>query len=66
MALSCARALYGGAFNPQVTLKALSYFGDGDLAGLPDGVRDRLARAARAVDLDRLPAVGDPRGEEGA
>jgi hypothetical protein len=56
-ALACAVALYGPKFNPQITLKALSYFGDGDLSRLPRDVQDRLARAAREVDLDRLPEI---------
>lgn len=56
-ALAAARAIYGQAFNPQITLKALSYFQDGNLGTLPRPVRDRLARAAREVDLDRLPDV---------
>jgi hypothetical protein len=43
-------------FNPQLTLKALSYFGDGNLPRLSQGVRDRLIEAVKAVDLDRLPA----------
>ena len=54
-ALAAARAIYGRAFNPQITLKALSYFGDGNLSLLPRETQDRLARAAREVDLDRLP-----------
>ena len=53
--LSAARALYGKPYNPESTLKALSYFGDGNLHQLPDAVKDRLAKAAREVDLDRLP-----------
>jgi hypothetical protein len=56
-ALASAAALYGAEFNPQVTLKALSYFEDGNLRRLPRGVRDRLARAAKNVDLDDLPNV---------
>jgi hypothetical protein len=56
-ALAAAQAIYGTAFNPQNTLKALSYFEDGNLHRLPQPVRDRLARAARNVDLDRLPAI---------
>jgi hypothetical protein len=56
-ALASARAIYGPQFNPQITLKALSFFGDGNLALLPGGVQDRLSQAAREVDLDRLPAV---------
>jgi hypothetical protein len=56
-ALAAARAIYGMSFNPQNTLKALSYFEDGNLPRLPRPVRDRLAYAARAVDLDRLPVI---------
>lgn len=59
-ALAAARAIYGAQFNPQATLKALSYFDDGNLRGLPKPVKDRLAKAARDVDLDRLPAIGAP------
>jgi hypothetical protein len=58
LALSAARAIYGAQFNPQSTLKALSYFADGNLKRLPHPVKDRLAAAARAVDLDRLPVIG--------
>lgn len=58
MALAAALAIYGPTFNPQITLKALSYFGDGNLDRLPRAVQDRLARAAREVDLDRLPELG--------
>jgi hypothetical protein len=57
MALACARAIYGPTFNPQITLKALSFFGDGNLPRLPKEVQDRLAKAAREVDLDKLPQV---------
>jgi hypothetical protein len=56
-ALAAARAIYGTPFNPQNTLKAPSYFEDGNLRRLPQPVRDRLARAAREVDLDRLPVI---------
>ncbi len=54
-ALTSARALYGREFNPQITLKALSYFEDGSLKSLSRGVKDRLIRAAATVDLDRFP-----------
>jgi len=57
-ALAAAQELYGTSFNPQVTLKALSYFGDGNLPGLAEDVKDRLAAAAREVDLDHLPDIG--------
>jgi hypothetical protein len=57
MALAAAKAIYGKQFNPQITLKALSYFGDGNLTQLPQAMQDRLAKAAREVDLDRLPVI---------
>ena len=56
-ALASAKAIYGPSFNPQITLKALSFFGDGNLSRLPRVVQDRLVRAAREVDLDRLPDI---------
>lgn len=64
-ALSAAKAIYGTSFNPQITLKALSYFADGNLPRLAKAIKDRLARAAREVDLSRLPAIPrrvSPRG----
>ncbi len=64
-ALAAAKAIYGPSFNPQITLKALSYFDDGNLARLPDEMKNRLAAAARDVDLDRLPEIGIPRERSG-
>jgi hypothetical protein len=49
-ALASAQALYGPQFNPQIALKALSFFDEGNLRRL-------LAKAAREVDLDRLPTI---------
>ena len=57
-ALSAAQKLYGASFNPQITLKSLSYFDDGDLRLLPDEIRQRLVASAREVDLDHLPDIG--------
>lgn len=56
-ALASAQAIYGPKFNPQITLKALSFFGDGNLSRVPPDTQNRLARAAREVDLDRLPEI---------
>ena len=64
-ALAAAKAIYGPSFNPQITLKALSYFEDGNLARLPEEVKNRLAAIARDVDLDRLPEVASPREHSG-
>jgi len=49
--------MYGASYAPQSTLKALSYFDDGNLRQLPGAVKDRLAKAARDVDLDNLPSI---------
>lgn len=57
-ALAAAGHIYGTAFNPQITLKALSFFSDGDLPTLPPDVCRRLSVAVRRVDLDRLPRLG--------
>jgi len=59
-ALAAAQAIYRTSFNPQNTLKALIYFEDGNLRRLPRPVRDRLTKAVRAVDLDRLPVINTP------
>jgi hypothetical protein len=56
-ALAAARVIYGERFNPQLTLKALSFFGDGDLPSLPTSVRERIIGAVRSVNLDRLPVL---------
>ena len=60
LALSAAQKLYGPTFNPQITLKALSFFDDGDLRQLPDDMKLRLITAARNVDLDHLPRLDGP------
>jgi hypothetical protein len=57
LALAAAQRMYGPTFNAQSTLKALSYFDDGNLGTLSNSVQRDLAAAARAVDLDRLPAI---------
>lgn len=54
-ALSAGTVIYGRAFNPLITLKALSYFDD--VPSLPHQVRARLERAAAAVDIASLPKL---------
>lgn len=54
-ALGAARAVYGDSFNPLLSLKALSYFGDGDLRALPESLKSRLRGAVKKVDSTRLP-----------
>jgi hypothetical protein len=55
--LAAARAVYGPHFAPTPTLKALTYFGDGDLSMLGADIRRRLVQAATAVDPSQLPTL---------
>jgi hypothetical protein len=59
--LAAARRVHGAAFAPTPTLKALTYFGDGDLPTLSDEIRNLLVRAATEVDPLRLPDLELPR-----
>lgn len=54
-ALAAGRIVYGPAFNPVITLKALSFFDD--VPALPEAMRQRLPAAVEAVDLMNLPAL---------
>lgn len=56
-ALSAARLVYGPVFQPTPTLKALTYFEDGDLPSLPPQLQRTLAHAAVTVDPLRLPSL---------
>ncbi len=57
-ALGAAQAVYGEQFNPMITLKALTYYGDGDLPTLPKDVQQSLRAAAliqQIAHFDPLP-----------
>ena len=56
-ALAAARAVFGALFNPLPSLKALTFFEEGDVSQLGADERRRLSDAARRVDPDRLPVV---------
>lgn len=62
-ALSSAIRIYGSSFNPEITLKAMSYFEDEGVKDLPGDLKLRLSGAARDVDLQCLPSLelGDRR-----
>lgn len=64
-ALASARLVYGDAFAPTPTIKALAYFGDGDLPTLPEDVKQRLVAATTAVDPTRLPSLKRNTGKTG-
>jgi Nucleotidyl transferase AbiEii toxin, Type IV TA system len=55
--LSAGAALYGPTFSPEITLKSLCYFEDGNVHTIPPDMRDRLIHAVRQVDLDHLPVL---------
>lgn len=61
-ALSAACAVYGKEYNPLLSVKALTYFEDGDVKQLPSDVKQRLAKAAREVNLERLAVLLPQRG----
>lgn len=54
-ALAAGAALYGERFSPEVTLKALCYFGEETLRDLDEEVKHRLIAAVRGVNLNELP-----------
>jgi predicted nucleotidyltransferase component of viral defense system len=56
-ALAVAKAIYGDQFEPKTTLRALSYFADGDLPTLPASLQNGLRTAATGVKLDELPML---------
>src|SRR6185503_13180816 len=59
-AVAAARALYGDQFNPMITLKALSYFADGDLPKLPEDVKQFLSeQASRVAAIPAMVRVSD-------
>lgn len=53
-ALGAARAIYGEQFYPMISLKALTYFEDGDLASLPEAVKQALRTAAVIEDITQF------------
>ena len=62
--LGAAQAIYGDQFYPLISLKALTWFKDGDLFSLPSKVKETLARAAGEVrdipDFSPLPGGVSP------
>lgn len=56
-ALGAARTVYGHAFDPVLSLKALAYFDDGDVQLLPADTKERLQLAVQHVDLSRIPVI---------
>jgi hypothetical protein len=55
--LAAATAIYGKLFNGALSLKALTFFEDGDLPSLTSAVKKRLLGLATSVTLRQLPLV---------
>ena len=53
-ALAAALAVYGPTFNPLLSLKALAYFGDGDLPSVPRQTRTELERAVLETRVEAV------------
>lgn len=65
--LASARALFGSAFQPSESLKALVYFEGGDLHTLPAAVKETLITAARRVrDLPAAQRISGTLSASGA
>ena len=62
-ALAAAKAIYGDQFEPRTTLRALTYFTDGDLPKLPVSLQNALRTATFANNYTRIPdSAGLPGG----
>ncbi len=55
--LAAAAGIYGKEFNGALSLKALTFFQDGDLPSLTPAVQKRLLEAATSVNLKELPLI---------
>lgn len=60
--LGAASAVYGPQFNPELTLRAMTYFEDLEGPPLSDEQRRVLSRAAASVQLARIPIFTSRQG----
>jgi len=56
-AIGAATAVFGKAFNAMAALKALTYFGDGNLPSLPTRLQDRVRTSAETLKLEAVPRM---------
>ncbi|MGC2448099.1 MAG: nucleotidyl transferase AbiEii/AbiGii toxin family protein [Candidatus Sulfotelmatobacter sp.] len=56
-ALAAASTVYGKQFNGALSLKALTYFADGDLPQLKSGTQEQLRSLAAQVNLKQIPVL---------
>jgi hypothetical protein len=57
-ALGAARAVYGPEYNPLLSLKALTFFDEGDVSSISAPIRHQLEVASRSVDVGKIPELG--------
>jgi hypothetical protein len=55
--LAAAQAIYGSQYNPAITLKALSYFREGNVAELPATIQTDLIQAIGSVSMENIPTI---------
>ncbi|MGH9338554.1 MAG: nucleotidyl transferase AbiEii/AbiGii toxin family protein [Acidobacteriota bacterium] len=60
--LAAGQAIYGAQFNPFISLKALTFYGEGDLHRLEPAARERLTTAAERVNPRKLPVLSARKG----
>ena len=63
--IAAAEAVYGSTFNGALSLKALTFFADGDLPTLSSGSQTRLRGLASQVDLQHVPTMHSQVGVTG-
>jgi len=63
--LAAAGAIYANEFNGALSLKALTFFEDGDLPSLSSDTRKELLAVATSVNLKELPFVAARSGLSG-
>ena len=55
--IGAARAIYGRQYNAVLTLKALCFFQDGNVATLPDKIKQDLLLKVKTCDLENIPEM---------
>lgn len=64
--LAAAESVYGSTFNGTLSLKALTFFADGDLPTLSPAIQSRLRTLASQVSLQQIPLMRARVGVTGA
>ncbi|MCF8130007.1 MAG: hypothetical protein K9N10_15965 [Deltaproteobacteria bacterium] len=52
-----ARTICDPQYNATLTLKALSFFGDGNLMTFPDQIKQALMAMVKTCDLSKIPEI---------